>query len=154
YRNEQAARAEAQARLALAREAIKTYYTGVSEDMLLKEPQMKALRDKLLKSALDFYKRLQELLKDNPDPQAQADLAEAYDRVGGITRMVGSDEDARQAHQRALVIRERLAAAYPANDEYQRALAVSLLMTARESVQLDRARMILERLAAAHPEIV
>src|SRR5262249_13037692 len=108
YRNEQQARTEAQARLALALESIKTYYTGVSEDVLLKEPQMKALRDKLLKTALDFYKRLQESLHGNLNPKVQADLAEAYYRVGEITGMVGSYQDANRAHQRALAIRERL----------------------------------------------
>src|SRR5262249_33514636 len=155
YRNEQVARGEAQARLAMALEAIKIYYTGVSEDMLLKEPQMKALRDKLLRTALDFYKRLQESLKDNPDPKAQADLAEAYYRVGEITRMVGSLEDAKKAHRQALEIRERLAAADPANDDYQRDLAASLLRSFSSGVEADRrAVAIRERLAAAHPEEV
>jgi serine/threonine-protein kinase len=146
YRNEQQARADAQARLGLALEAIRTYYTGVSEDVLLKEPQMKSLRDKLLKTALDFYKRLQESLQSNPDAKAQADLAEAYYRVGQLTALLGLGDDAKQAHQRALVIRERLAAAYPTNDDYQRDLAASL----RAAAEPRRALAIRERLAAAH----
>ena len=89
-----AAARRAQARLGLALEAIRTYYTGVSEDVLLKEPQMKSLRDKLLGTALEFYKRLQESLQGNPAPKAQADLAEAYYSVGQITDTVGSAEDA------------------------------------------------------------
>jgi serine/threonine-protein kinase len=162
YRNEQAARADAQARLGLAQEAIRTYYTGVSEDLLLKEPQMKALRDKLLGTALEFYKRLQESLQGNPDPKAQADLGEAYYRVGEITSMVGSRDDAKQAHRRALAIREKLAALYPDRDVYQRDLATSLYWTVAPAgaavdekerwTQLERARAIRERLASAHPE--
>jgi tetratricopeptide (TPR) repeat protein len=150
YRNEQAARGEAQARLNMAMEAIRIYYTGVSEDMLLKEPQMKSLRDKLLGTALDFYKRLQQSLEGNPDTRAQADLAEAYYRVGEITYRVGSRGDAGLAHQRALAIRERLTAAYPTDDDYQRDFAASLF----KAGEVRRALGIRERLAAAHPEIV
>ena len=39
-------------------EAIKTFHTGVSEDFLLKQEQFKDLRDRLLKSASDFYGKL------------------------------------------------------------------------------------------------
>jgi tetratricopeptide (TPR) repeat protein/predicted Ser/Thr protein kinase len=154
YRNEQAARAEAQARLDLALAAIRTYYTGVSEDVLLKEPQMKALREKLLKTALDFYRRLQESLKGDPGPKAQADLAEAYSGVGAITLAVGSMRDAEQAFEQALAIRERLAAADPANDDYQRALAGSLSWHGEDGRNMARALAIRERLAKAHPDVV
>ena len=47
-----------QARYDLAVEAIKTFHTGVSEDFLLKQDQFKELRDRLLKSAADFYGKL------------------------------------------------------------------------------------------------
>jgi hypothetical protein len=57
----------------MALEAIKIYYTGVSEDMLLKEPQMKSLRDKLLGTAVDFYKKPQQSLQGKPGPKAQTD---------------------------------------------------------------------------------
>ena len=39
-RRENAARSQAEARFALARDAIEAYYTGASEDVLLKEPQL------------------------------------------------------------------------------------------------------------------
>ena len=51
-----------QARYDLAVEAIRTFHTGVSEDFLLKEDQFKELRDRLLKSASDFYGKLATLL--------------------------------------------------------------------------------------------
>ncbi len=51
-------RAAVQARYELAVEAIKTFHTGVSEDFLLKEEKFKELRDRLLKSASDFYGKL------------------------------------------------------------------------------------------------
>ena len=47
-----------QARYELAVEAIKTFHTGVSQDFLLKEEKFKELRDRLLKSASDFYGKL------------------------------------------------------------------------------------------------
>ena len=47
-----------QARYDLAVDAIKTFHTGVSEDFLLKQDQFKELRDRLLKSAADFYGKL------------------------------------------------------------------------------------------------
>src|SRR5262249_4731327 len=39
---------KAQSRFDLAREAIERFYTGASEDVLFKEPQLKPLREKLL----------------------------------------------------------------------------------------------------------
>ena len=52
-----------QARYDLAVDAIKTFHTGVSEDFLLKEEKFKELRDRLLKSASDFYGRLVRLAR-------------------------------------------------------------------------------------------
>ena len=51
----------------LAVEAIKTFHTGVSEDFLLKEEKFKDLRDRLLKSASDFYGKLGALLGKESD---------------------------------------------------------------------------------------
>ena len=51
-------RAAVQARYDLAVDAIKTFHTGVSEDFLLKQEQFKELRDRLLRSAADFYGKL------------------------------------------------------------------------------------------------
>jgi serine/threonine-protein kinase len=51
-------KARVRQRFDLAMDAIRTFHTGVSGDFLLKEEQFKALRDKLLKSAADFYRKL------------------------------------------------------------------------------------------------
>jgi serine/threonine-protein kinase len=153
FRSEQAARAEAQARLGLALEAIRTYYTGVSEDVLLKEPQLEALRNRLLGTALDFYRRLQKSLQGNPDPRAQADLAEAYSNIGRITGRVGSDSDAGAAYRQSRAIWERLATTDPGNDDYQRGLATILMATAGgDGADGRRALAIRERLVASHPD--
>jgi eukaryotic-like serine/threonine-protein kinase len=60
-------RASVQARFDLAVDAIKTFHTGVSEDFLLKQEQFKELRDRLLKSAADFYGKLGALLGQETD---------------------------------------------------------------------------------------
>src|SRR5262249_32642178 len=59
--------------------------------------------------------------------------------------------DAMQARQLALAIRERLVAAYPADDGYQRALATSLV-TQSTAAAWERALAIRRRLAQAHPD--
>ena len=60
-------RSAVQARYNLAVDAIKTFHTGVSEDFLLKEEKFKELRDRLLKSASDFYGKLSALLGNDSD---------------------------------------------------------------------------------------
>ena len=60
-------RAAVQDRYDLAVAAIQTFHTGVSEDFLLKQDQFKELRDRLLKSAADFYGRLGALLGKETD---------------------------------------------------------------------------------------
>ncbi len=60
-------KATVQDRYDLAVGAIKTFHTGVSEDFLLKQDQFKELRDRLLKSAADFYGKLGALLGRETD---------------------------------------------------------------------------------------
>ena len=50
-------------------DAIRTFHTGVSEDFLLKEEKFKGLRDRLLKSAADFYGKLGGLLEQRNRPR-------------------------------------------------------------------------------------
>ena len=64
--------------LQLALDAIKTFHTGVSEDLLLKERQFEKLRKSLLGRAVDFYAKLEDRLKGQADDRSQASLAVAY----------------------------------------------------------------------------
>ena len=105
--HENAARSQAEERFKLARDAIETYYTGASEDVLLKEPRLSDLRKKLLGSALGFYEKLQGVLEAQPGRGARPDLAEAYLRVGDLNRQIGSQTAARGAYERALAIYAR-----------------------------------------------
>jgi len=155
---------KAQSRFDLSREAIERFYTGASEDVLLKEPQLKPLREKLLGSALEFYKKLQASLEAESGEAPGPELAAAYERVGEITGQIGSLPAAIEALQQARMIRERLAEERPKSNEAQAALAGVLerqsaflaeVGRAPEALKaLQRALAIRQRLADDHPEVV
>jgi tetratricopeptide (TPR) repeat protein len=104
-----AANAKVQARYNLAVDAIKTFHTGVSEDFLLKEDQFKELRNRLLKSASDFYGKLGALLGKETDFASRRALAQANHELARLTFKVGRVEDALAAHRAVLAAREALA---------------------------------------------
>lgn len=124
-KREQQARQQAQARFALALEAIQTFHTGASEDVLLKEPQFEALRVKLLRTALDFYQKLKQAMEADPDaaPAARADLASAYAAVATITAATGSKAEALAAFEHARALYAELVRSYPSDARYQVGLA-------------------------------
>ena len=103
-------RAAVQARYELATDAIKTFHTGVSEDFLLKEEKFKELRNRLLKSASDFYGKLGALLGQETDLASRRALAQANFELSDLTDKVGRKEDALAAHRQVLAAREALAA--------------------------------------------
>jgi serine/threonine protein kinase len=103
-------RAAVQARYDLAVRAIRTFHTGVSEDVLLKEEQFKELRDRLLGSAGDFYDNLGTLLEGESDPGSRRALVQAEFEVAELTAKVGRRDAALAAHRRVLALREALAA--------------------------------------------
>ena len=103
-------RAAVQARYELALEAIKTSHTGESEEWLLKEERFKELRNRRLKSAADFYRRLSALLGKETDFGSRRALAQSNFELAEMTRKIGRPEDALAAHQAVLATREALAA--------------------------------------------
>ena len=103
-------RAAVQARYELATDAIKTFHTGVSEDFLLKEEKFKDLRNRLLKSASDFYGKLGALLGKETDAASRRALLASNFELAELTGKVGSKEDALKAHRAVLAAREALAA--------------------------------------------
>ncbi len=110
--NEELGRSQAavQARYELAAAAIKTFHTGVIEDFLLKEESFKEVRDRLLKSASDFYGKLGALLGRETDPASRRSLAAANFELAELTGKVGRAEEALAAHRAVLAAREALAA--------------------------------------------
>ena len=119
-----------EARYDLAVEAIKTFHTGVSEDFLLKELQFKELRDRLLKSASDFYGKLAGLLSKESDAASLQALLSANFEVAELTGKVGRFEDALAAHRQVLAAREELAAHPSADADSQAGVGRSLTAVA------------------------
>jgi eukaryotic-like serine/threonine-protein kinase len=109
----------------LAMDAIRIYHTGVSQDALLRQPELKELRKSLLLGAHDFYRRLKENLEGrrSNDPATRFKLAQACQDLGGLAAQVGSTEDTRAAYQQALALHRALADEYPEDSAYRRELA-------------------------------
>jgi serine/threonine-protein kinase len=97
-----------QARYELALEAIKTVHTGVSEELLLKQDQFKELRDRLLKSASNFYGKLGALLGMETDVASRRALAQSNFELADLTGKIGDKEAALAAHRAVLAAREAL----------------------------------------------
>ena len=81
----------------------------MSEDFLLKEDKFKALRDKLLGEAADFYGKLEKLLEGQTDRASREALGRAYHELGDLTDKIGSKPEALEVHRKALEIRQNLA---------------------------------------------
>ncbi len=137
-RRERAAKEQVQARFALARDAIKSYYTGASEDVLLREPELSRLRARLLGQSADFYRRLADAIEQEPAPDAEAlaELSGALFDLGSIIDQIGRRDDAIATLRRAEAIQRRLVADAPADPVARRGLA-NLLGTIATAV-LDR----------------
>jgi len=117
-------------RFKLAKSAIKTFHTGVSEDFLLKQPEFKALRDQLLKSASDFYDKLGALLGQETDLLSRRELWQSNFELAELTAKVGEKQDALTAHQQVLAARESLAAENPDDAELKLDMGRSLIAMA------------------------
>ncbi len=105
--------AKVQARFELAQKAIALFHTGVSEDALLRNDQLKGLRTSLLKQAAGFYANLQSLLEGQTDAESRRLLAEGYFQLGDLTAKIGETREALRVHHQALAIRRELAAVDP-----------------------------------------
>ncbi len=155
------ANAKVQARYDLSVDAIQTFYTGVSEDFLLKEEKFKDLRNRLLKSAADFYGKLGATLSKEKDFVSRRALAASNFELADLTDKVGRKEDALAAHRAVLAAREALAAE-PGTDaatkaEVGRSLtAIANLLTSTEQTDealatYRRSESLLTGLAESEP---
>lgn len=163
-RLERQAREQAQRRFALATDAIESYYTGASEEVLLKQPKMADLRRRLLETALFFYRRLQATIEEGPgDLKSRVELADVYRHVGQIAVEVGSREEGIEAYQRAAAILDEVVQASPDEPTPRRDQAVCLALAGKLLVYtagreaegiaaLERAQALCEGLTAERPE--
>src|SRR5262249_22684236 len=110
-----AANDRAEARFDLAMAAIRRFHTGVSEDLLLKEPLFHALRARLLDGAHESLGKLEDLLRTRTDRHSRLALARAYGELAALTDQIGSKTDALDLQRRGLAIRRELARDAPAD---------------------------------------
>jgi serine/threonine-protein kinase len=159
------AKQSAQGRFDLALEAIKAYETGISEDSVLKNEELKGLRSKLLKMALDFYKKLSARLKADAEPGAapRVALAEAFARYALLSSKIGTiPDDAITACRNSIDLYDSLA--HEDSDDTNRSrqaesyqtLGILLAATGRhqDAVKAYRRELDLyESLRHEHPEV-
>ena len=93
-------RDKARANFQLARDAVERLLTRVSEDRLLNTPQMEKLRREIMLDALQFHERF--LHVDSSDPAVRHEAAEAYWHRARHHRLLGHNDQAEQAFQRAM----------------------------------------------------
>ncbi len=98
-----------QARFDLAQEAIHTFQTTVNEDLILKDERFHDLRDRLLRSAAEFYGKLGALLEGQTDRRSRLALARAYRDLGELTEEIGVKAEALAVHLKELSVRRELA---------------------------------------------
>ena len=113
-RRTDAALSQAEANFKMAQEAVDKYLTNVSENTLLKEQEttdIRKLRKDLLSSALPYYESF--VRYRGTDPALRQQLANAYFRLGEITREIDKSEDAITFYRKALDLWEPLAKAEP-----------------------------------------
>jgi serine/threonine protein kinase/tetratricopeptide (TPR) repeat protein len=119
--------AKVQARFDLAQQAIETFDTVISKEVLLEQDQFKELRDKLLQEAARFYGQLEKLLEGQTDRRSRRALAAGYFELGELTEKIGAKPEALAVHQKALAVRRELADAADADAETRLDVARSLL---------------------------
>jgi serine/threonine-protein kinase len=155
----EAANGRERQRFDLALDAIRRYHSGVSEDFMLTQDQLKDLRDRLLRDALEFYRKLERLLSGHSDTESRRALGRAYAEVGELTDKIGSIPDALVAHRKALKVRRALAdelASEPnATAQVGRSLiAIGVLLTKLNQCDLalasqEEARSVLSKLTGS-----
>jgi hypothetical protein len=104
-------------------------------------PGAAPVRRAMLHETLAYYQRFAEQAQD--DPTLQSDLALTYSKIGTLTDEIGSTSEAIRAHQQAITLWQRLAAAEPNTLEHQRRLASSknnLALALRRAGRMAEAR--------------
>jgi tetratricopeptide (TPR) repeat protein len=150
------------ARFRLAMEAIRTFHSGVSDDVLLKQKELETLRAKLLRGAREFYQKLEGLLEGQTDPESRRSLGAAYYEIGTLDLEIGTLRESYEAQKRALVVFEGLARENPSDPDanYQLGRCWQAISTAQvrqdglsseSATSLNKAQRALEAAIAARP---
>jgi serine/threonine-protein kinase len=160
----QTQRAETREQMAI--DAVKRFRDALVEEPVLKSNKaLEALRKRLLKEPLAFFRLLREQLQGDQEtrPEALARLAEAAHDYAHVSQEIGEIQDSLRSHVESLAIWEKLAREQPAKADYQRGLAT--IETCRANMLSDtghqdqalesyaKALAIRERLARENPSV-
>ena len=121
-----AERAKVEQRFDMARKAIASFHTTLEEQPELGNEVFRSLRTKLLGSAAEFYRELEDLLAEEPDRKSRAALAESFFQLAELTNKIGDLAQSAAIYRKALVLRQELTAGPGADREAN--LAVSLTL--------------------------
>jgi tetratricopeptide (TPR) repeat protein/tRNA A-37 threonylcarbamoyl transferase component Bud32 len=145
-----------------ARHAADTFFTLAAEQNILVQTEASPLQKKLLEEALRYYQWF--ATRRSEDPSIQADLAEAYFRVGTITNFMGDKSEALIAFEQAATLYETLVRDNPGDQRLVDATwrcqhrvgdTVKWLGRHQEALNaFDRARQLLEQRLQAAPSDV
>jgi serine/threonine-protein kinase len=115
------ARQEAVENFALAREAVEKYSTQVTDDLQLRQEDLRPLRQQLLETALPFFEKLAE--RHAANPALQAERAKTYQRLASLTSEIGAKPKALERYLQALDAHEKLVRDHPDEPAHRAALA-------------------------------
>jgi serine/threonine-protein kinase len=125
-----AANAREREQFELAMDAIRDSHERITGDVLMKQAEFSGLRDKLLASSRDFYRKLEASLAGKTDRRSRAALGRAYHALGELMEKTGSKEEAIAAYEHAAEVRRALAGEAGADAEAHSDLGHSLLVLA------------------------
>jgi eukaryotic-like serine/threonine-protein kinase len=159
-------RRRAEEREAQAIDAVKRFRDAVSGEPILKDsPELDALRKRLLKEPLAFFRILRQQLQADRDTRSEslARLAAASYDLASLTDEIGDTRDALASHRDALTIRRALADAHPMLTQHQsdlaeshRSLGIVLRSLGQPSEAMkayEEALRIQKKLAQSHPTV-
>jgi serine/threonine-protein kinase len=105
---EQSARSEAGEHAGIALRAIDSFYSGVSEDVMLRRPELEDLRRRLLGTALRFYEKfagaLENTMGQPVDTGRRTEIARALERVASLQALLGDKDQAIASRRKAIAI--------------------------------------------------
>ena len=150
----------AEGREELALQAISNFREAVLDNVDVQvRPELKPLRERLLREPLGFYSRLrQDLLRSGETrPATLTKLARANLELGAIIAEIGTRPEAIRAYQEAITLLEPLDRASPGAHENRSLLANALGDLGMQQCalgQADEAKANLERASALHEALV
>ncbi len=99
---ENLAHRDASAQSDQAEEAIESFYTGISQDVILRRPELAELRNRLLGAALHFYEKRVQLLTDKQKGGGRMvqQIAAGLNRIASLQAMLGNRDSAIKTRRR------------------------------------------------------